>query len=103
MTGDAASGADLNNQSISLEGAPEALSEVPGHIAPHVAGGERVEYSIVIPTRGRWREACSISSEKGLSTERLPFILVKTLRFLKRQGIPPGRVSLWTSDSEEQM
>jgi len=70
--------------------------------APHTLGGEAVDYRIVIPTRGRWRPACEIASERALKEERKPFILVKTLGFLKRHSILPERVALWCADEEEK-
>lgn len=69
---------------------------------PHVVGGEPIDYRIVIPTRGRWKEARLISKERELSTVTTPFILVKTLGFLKRQRVDPRRVSLWTADDSEK-
>jgi len=69
---------------------------------PHAVGGPSVDYRIVIPTRGRYRPASAISSERNLSLESTPFILVKTLALLKRHGIPPSRVSLWTADHTEK-
>lgn len=72
-------------------------------LAPHVSGGEPREYRIVIPTRGRWRPALQIAKhERILREETRPFILVKTLGFLKRQKISPSVVSLWTADEEEK-
>lgn len=69
---------------------------------PHQLGGTPVEYRIVIPTRGRWRQACEISTEKCLRGVSTPFILVKTLGFLKRHRVPPRVVSLWVACEEEQ-
>ena len=65
--------------------------------APHEVGGLPVDYRLVIPTRGRWRPASEISTERALKRDSRPFILVKTLAFLKRQQIPPRRVSLYLS------
>eukprot|EP00927_Polykrikos_kofoidii_P033614 TRINITY_DN2843_c0_g3_i1.p1 TRINITY_DN2843_c0_g3~~TRINITY_DN2843_c0_g3_i1.p1 ORF type:complete len:833 (-),score=126.18 TRINITY_DN2843_c0_g3_i1:153-2651(-) len=69
---------------------------------PHQLGGTPVEYRIVIPTRGRWRQACEISTEKSLRGVSTPFILVKTLGFLKRHRVPPRVVSLWVACDQEQ-
>mmetsp|Transcript_29184 Transcript_29184/g.67179 ORF Transcript_29184/g.67179 Transcript_29184/m.67179 type:complete len:617 (+) Transcript_29184:31-1881(+) len=63
---------------------------------------KQVEYTIVIPTKGRWRPACEISKEHRLKRDRRPFILVKTLALLASQGIDVSRVVLWTSDEYEQ-
>ncbi|CAJ1435260.1 unnamed protein product [Effrenium voratum] len=70
--------------------------------APHEVGGEAVDYRLVIPTRGRWRAACKITAERALKKEDRPFILVKTLAFLKRQRIPSHRVTLYVADEDER-
>eukprot|EP00746_Dinoflagellata_sp_MGD_P065384 gnl/MRDRNA2_/MRDRNA2_27250_c0_seq2.p1 gnl/MRDRNA2_/MRDRNA2_27250_c0~~gnl/MRDRNA2_/MRDRNA2_27250_c0_seq2.p1 ORF type:complete len:658 (+),score=130.17 gnl/MRDRNA2_/MRDRNA2_27250_c0_seq2:119-2092(+) len=72
------------------------------HKPPHVLGGEPIDYRVVIPTRGRWKEARLISSETSLKKVTTPFILVKTLGFLKRQKVDPRRVTLWTADDSEK-
>jgi len=70
---------------------------------PHEVGSAPVDYRIVVPTRGRWRPASAVASkERKLKDESKPFILVKTLDFLKRQQIPPNHISLWTADDEEK-
>ncbi|CAE8706463.1 unnamed protein product, partial [Polarella glacialis] len=77
---------------------PAAGFRVP---APHELDFPAVDYRVVIPTRGRWRPACEIG--RDCKNDRRPFILVKTLAFLKRHSIPPSRVFLYVSDEEEKI
>lgn len=68
--------------------------------APHLLDRQAVEYRIVIPTMGRWRPANRVNS--ACRQETRPFILVKTLSLLSRQGIPARRVTLFVSDKGEK-
>merc|ERR1719203_2683842 len=88
-------------QHSSLMDSPKGVKEVVV-ISPHEVGGRPVDYRIVIPTRGRWKPARCIANERKLKYVDTPFILVKTLKFLKNQRIPPKTVQLWTSDQEEK-
>jgi len=75
--------------------------EAPQILAPHEVDVRSVDYTIVIPTRGRWKPVKDISHLRRDKQDRRPFVLVKTLGFLQRQGVAPSRVELWTANAEE--
>eukprot|EP00930_Biecheleria_cincta_P005553 TRINITY_DN106484_c0_g1_i1.p1 TRINITY_DN106484_c0_g1~~TRINITY_DN106484_c0_g1_i1.p1 ORF type:complete len:599 (+),score=129.22 TRINITY_DN106484_c0_g1_i1:37-1797(+) len=100
---DGAGGSSSSTASASSSSNFPRNEEPPrGARAPHEVGGPPVEYRLVIPTRGRWRPASEISTERASKRDFRPFILVKTLAFLKRQRIPPRRVSLYLADEAEK-
>lgn len=71
--------------------------------APHALDSPRVEFTVVVPTLGRWRAARLVNThERALRHKHEPFILVKTLAFLSRHNISPERVCLFVSDEDEQ-
>ncbi|CAK0893004.1 unnamed protein product [Prorocentrum cordatum] len=71
--------------------------------APHQLKAPRVDYTIVIPTLGRWRPAREVNpSDRSLANTEEPFILVRTLAFLGRHGMPKGQVVLFVADDEDR-
>eukprot|EP00397_Hematodinium_sp_SG-2012_P004298 GEMP01004309.1.p1 GENE.GEMP01004309.1~~GEMP01004309.1.p1 ORF type:complete len:977 (+),score=254.86 GEMP01004309.1:239-3169(+) len=70
--------------------------------SPHLLNAPPCDYTLVIPTKGRWREACIVNPlERKLKNVREPFLLVKTLSLLERQLIPVEYVSLFVNGEQE--
>lgn len=79
-------------------------STAPVTNSPHLLARPPSEYTIVIPTKGRWRPACQINRcERALKGIEEPFILRKTLHLLDQQQIPIDRVYLFVNEQEKEL
>lgn len=77
------------------------MGRVPN--SPHLLDAPPCDYTIVIPTKGRWREACVVNPlERKLKNVREPFLLMKTLSLLDRQLMSVDRVTLFVNSTIEQ-
>jgi len=71
--------------------------------SPHLLPRPPSEYTIVIPTKGRWRPACIVNrKERALAGVQEPFILRKTLSLLDQQEIPKEKVYLFVNGEVEE-
>jgi len=83
-------------------GGQDAAASASALRAPHLAStAGPVDYQIAIPTHGRWRPVREMTRKQRFKDCDAPFILVHTLEFLTRQGIPVERVSLFVADGAE--